>query len=75
MSTAPLVVVHPDKQSVADAGAARLVTTLLDLQAAGRSPHVSLTGGSLGSDIIASILRVPAHTAVDWSAVSVWWGD
>ena len=75
MSAAPVVVVLPDKQSVADAGAARLVTTLLDLQAAGRAPHVSLTGGSLGSAIIASILEVPAHTAVDWSKVSVWWGD
>ena len=49
--------------------------TLLDLQAAGRAPHVSLTGGSLGSAIIASILQVPARTAVDWSTVSVWWGD
>lgn len=75
MNAAPVVVVHPDKQSVADGGAARLVTTLLDLQAAGRAPHVSLTGGSLGSAIIASILQVPAHTAVDWSTVSVWWGD
>lgn len=75
MSTAPLVVIHPDKQAVADAGAARLVTALLDAQAAGRDPHVSLTGGSLGSAIIASILEVPAHTAVDWSRVSVWWGD
>lgn len=75
MSSRPTVVVHPDKQAVADAGAARLVTALLDAQAEGRAPHVVLTGGSLGSDIIASILQVPAHTAVDWSAVSVWWGD
>lgn len=75
MTAAPVVVVHPDKQAVADGGAARLVTTLIDLQAAGRAPHVSLTGGSLGSAIIASILEVPAHTAVDWSTVSVWWGD
>ncbi|TPG17890.1 6-phosphogluconolactonase [Pedococcus bigeumensis] len=74
--TAPaLVVVHPDKQAVADAGAARLVTALLDAQAQGRAPHVSLTGGSLGSAIIASLLELPAHTAVDWSTVSIWWGD
>jgi 6-phosphogluconolactonase len=69
------VVVHPDKQSVAEAGAARLVTALLDAQVEGRTPHVSLTGGSLGSAIIASLLEVPAHTAVDWSQVSIWWGD
>lgn len=75
MNAAPVVVVHPDKQAVADGGAARLVTTLLDLQAVGREPHLCLTGGSLGSAIITSILEVPAHTAVDWSTVSVWWGD
>ena len=75
MSTPPLVVVLPDKQAVADAGAARLVTALLDAQAQGRTPHVALTGGSLGSAIVTSILQVPAHTAVDWSRVSVWWGD
>lgn len=75
MSARPPVVVHPDKQAVADAGAARLVTALLDAQAEGRQPHVVLTGGSLGSAIIASLLELPAHTAVDWSAVSIWWGD
>ena len=73
--TGPRVVVHPDKQAVADAGAARLVTALLDAQAEGRSPHVSLTGGSLGSAIIASLVALPAHPAVDWSLVSIWWGD
>ncbi len=75
MTNSPTVVIHPDKQSVADAGAARLVTALLDAQAQGRAPHVSLTGGSLGSAIIASLLEVPAHTAVDWTRVSIWWGD
>jgi 6-phosphogluconolactonase len=75
VTAAPVVVVHPDKQAVADAGAARLVTALLDAQAQGRAPHVSLTGGSLGSAIIASLLALPARTAVDWSRVSIWWGD
>jgi 6-phosphogluconolactonase len=75
VSAQPSVLVLPDKQSVADAGAARLVTALLDAQAEGRAPHVALTGGSLGSAIVASVLQVPAHTSVDWSTVSVWWGD
>jgi 6-phosphogluconolactonase len=75
MTSPALVVVHPDKQAVADAGAARLVTALLDAQARGRAPQVSLTGGSLGSAIIASLLALPARTAVDWSTVSIWWGD
>ena len=75
MTGSARIVVHPDKQAVADAGAARLVTALLDAQAEGRAPHVSLTGGSLGSAIVASLLELPARTAVDWSRVSVWWGD
>ena len=71
----PVVVVHRDKQLLADASAARLVTALADAQAQGRQPHVSLTGGSMGSAIIASLVASPARGAVDWSTVSVWWGD
>jgi 6-phosphogluconolactonase len=69
------VVVHPSKQSLADAAAARLVTALVDAQSQHREPHVSLTGGSMGSAIIASLAALPARDAVDWSRVSVWWGD
>ena len=78
MSGAPpesRVVVHPSKQSLADAAAARLVTALLDAQSRDREPHVSLTGGSMGSAIIASLAALPGRDAVDWSRVSVWWGD
>ncbi len=74
-SHGPLVVVHRDKQLLADASAARLVTALVDAQAQGREPHVSLTGGSMGSAIIAALVAAPARDAVDWSTVSVWWGD
>lgn len=76
MTTSPSrVVVHPDKQSLADAAAARLLTVLLDAQSQGREPHVSLTGGSMGSAIVASLATMPGHDAVDWSRVTVWWGD
>jgi 6-phosphogluconolactonase len=71
----PQVVVHRDKQLLADASAARLVNALVDAQAQGREPHVSLTGGSMGSAIIASLVAAPGRAAVDWSTVSVWWGD
>ena len=36
---------------------------------------MALTGGSMGSAIIASVLRTPGRSAVDWSRVRVWWGD
>ena len=75
MSAPPLVVVHPNKQSLADAAAARLVTALVDAQARQPEAQVALTGGSMGSAVIASIVAVPGRSAVDWSRVRVWWGD
>lgn len=76
MSGAPVaVVVHPDKASLADCAGARLLIALLDAQAAGRDPQVALTGGSMGSAIIASLAAQPGRDAVDFSRVHVWWGD
>lgn len=69
------VVVHPGKQELSDAIAARLVTAIIDAAAVQDVVHVSLTGGSLGSDIWASVAALPARTAVDWSRVELWWGD
>ena len=71
----PLVVVHPDKQSVADAAAARFLTAVLDAQAARGQAQVVLTGGSMGSSIFTSLLQIAGRSAVDWSQVFVWWGD
>jgi 6-phosphogluconolactonase len=75
VTPAPRVVVHPSKQALADAAAARLVTALVDAQSARGEAHVSMTGGSMGSAIIASLCQVPGRAAVDWSQVHVWWGD
>lgn len=75
MTAAPRVVVHPDKQALADGAAARLVTALVDAQTRNPEAQVALTGGSMGSAIIASVLATPGRTAVDWSRVRVWWGD
>ena len=75
MTAAARVVIHPDKQSLADAAAARLVTALLDAQTRSPEAQVALTGGSMGSAIIASLCAVPARSSVDWSRVRLWWGD
>ncbi|MFC7488862.1 6-phosphogluconolactonase [Knoellia sp. CPCC 206453] len=69
------VIVHPGKQELSDAIAARLLTAIADAQAARGVVHVSLTGGSLGSDLWTSMLALPAQSAVDWSRVELWWGD
>ena len=59
------VVVHPDKQAVADAGAARLLTAIIDAQAERDEAQLALTGGSMGSTIITSLVNQPGRDAVD----------
>ena len=69
------VLVHPGKQQLSDAIAARLVTALVDAQARRDVAQLSLTGGSLGSGLWASVAALAARSSVDWSRVEVWWGD
>lgn len=69
------IVVHPDAEALASAVAARLVTRLIDVQAEGRVPHVVLTGGGVGIDVLRRLRDLPAQRAVDWSRVELFWGD
>lgn len=75
MSAAPVVVVHADPGLLAAAASARLVTRLVDAQAARGHAHVVLSGGGLGIATLAALATCPARDAVDWSALDVWWGD
>jgi 6-phosphogluconolactonase len=75
MSRSPLVVVHRDKQLLADAAAARLVTAIVDAQASRGEADIVLTGGSMGSAILTSLGSSPARDAIDWTRVNIWWGD
>lgn len=73
--TAPLVVVHPDAQTLADGTAARLLLRLMDAQSVHRPLHVGLTGGGMGSRVLAAVAASPLRDAVDWTGVHLWWGD
>ncbi|MGQ0844909.1 MAG: 6-phosphogluconolactonase [Sporichthyaceae bacterium] len=73
--SAPSVIVHRDPQTLASAVAARLVTTLVDAQAARGSASVVLTGGTVGIATLAALREMPAHDAVDWRRLDIWWGD
>ncbi len=75
MPAEPTVVVHRSAELLAQAAAARLVTRLVDLQSAGRTPSLVLTGGTIAARTYAAVTESPAHEAVDWRAVEVWWGD
>ena len=72
---APEVVVHADKDLLARAVAARLVTRVVDGQAGGGTAHVVLTGGGIGTAVLAALADAPARDAIDWSRLDIWWGD
>lgn len=74
MST-PQLVVHRDKELMAQAAAARLITKIVDAQAARGSASVVLTGGRNGNGVLAALAAAPARDAVDWSRLDLWWGD
>ncbi|WBB60056.1 6-phosphogluconolactonase [Streptomyces sp. WMMC500] len=74
MST-PQIVVHRDKELMAEAAAARLITKLVDAQSARGTASVVLTGGRNGNGLLAALAAAPARDAVDWSRLDLWWGD
>lgn len=75
MSTPPLVFVHPDEQSLAQAAAARLAGVITHSQAARNRASIVLTGGGMGAAILAALRSGPAHDVIDWSRLDLWWGD
>lgn len=75
MSPAPQLVVHRDPTVLAAAAAARLITRVVDGQAARGRAHVVLTGGTIGTAVLRAVAETPARDAVDWRGVDLWWGD
>ncbi|WP_093801396.1 6-phosphogluconolactonase [Streptomyces sp. Wb2n-11] len=72
---APQLVVHHDKELMAQAAAARLITRVVDAQASRGSASVVLTGGRNGNGLLAALASAPARDAIDWSRLDLWWGD
>ncbi|WP_433548200.1 6-phosphogluconolactonase [Streptomyces sp. CA-294286] len=75
MSGTPQLVVHRDKELMAQAAAARLITKIVDAQTARGTASVVLTGGRNGNGLLAALASSPARDAVDWSRLDLWWGD
>lgn len=75
MSNERRVIVHHDKQSLAGAVAARFITKVVDLQDEQSGVNIVLTGGSVGTAVLAAINTSPARDTIDWSRVQLWWGD
>jgi 6-phosphogluconolactonase len=73
--TTPEVIVHRDEPLLAQAAAARLVTRLVDAVSAHGTASLVLTGGGIGTAVLAELAAAPARDAVDWRHIDVWWGD
>ena len=66
---------HANAEALADDAAARTITTLVGRVGDAGVAHVCLTGGGIGTAVLAAIGRSPSVDAVDWSRVHIWWGD
>ncbi|HSZ31128.1 MAG TPA: 6-phosphogluconolactonase, partial [Pseudonocardiaceae bacterium] len=71
----PDVVVHATPEVLAAAAAARLVTRIVDVQAASGSASLVLTGGGIGIAVLRALANTQAATAVDWRQLDIYWGD
>jgi 6-phosphogluconolactonase len=72
----PEIETFPSPEALAAAVAGRLVVRLAAVQAAGRTPAVGLTGGTIAVKIHEAVVAATeGHEDVDWSSVDFWWGD
>lgn len=69
------VVISPDPSALADAVAARFLNRVAKRVDEGKLAHISLTGGSMGSAVLAAAGRIPRLRRIDWSLVHFWWSD
>jgi 6-phosphogluconolactonase len=69
------VVISPDPASLADAVAARFLNRVAKRVEEGALAHISLTGGTMGSAVLAAAARSPRRDRIDWSRVHFWWSD
>lgn len=66
---------YADADSLAEATAGRLITTLVERIEARGQAHVCLTGGRIGTAVLDAVAASPACDSVDWERVDIWWGD
>ena len=66
---------HPDPEALAESAAARLITTVVEAQASAGWASLCLTGGRIGTAVLASLAENPGCDAIDWSRIDLWCGD
>jgi len=75
VTTERRVLVHADRAALAGSVAARFLTKMIDLLDERALVHIVLTGGSVGTQVLAAIAQHPGRDSIDWARVHVWWGD
>ncbi|PKQ24829.1 MAG: 6-phosphogluconolactonase [Actinobacteria bacterium HGW-Actinobacteria-5] len=71
----PQVVRYADAAELADHAAARLLATLIELQADGHVVQVCLTGGRIAHAVYALLGEQVSDSALDPTRLELWWGD
>jgi 6-phosphogluconolactonase len=69
------VVIAADGPTLAEAVAARFLSRVSKRVEEGKLAHVSLTGGAMGSAVLAAAARSSRLQTIDWSRVHFWWSD
>lgn len=69
------VLVHADKAALVESVATRFLTKLTDILHEQGHAHVVLTGGSVGTGVLAAINDSPERDSVNWADIHFWWGD
>lgn len=75
MASGAQILVHASTDEVAEALATRLMSRLTEIQQAGRTPQVALTGGRIATQAYQRLGQHGRSSAVDWTRVGLWWGD
>ena len=75
MSAELETVAHPDPESLAADGAGRVLDVLAAAQRQRGTASVVLTGGSMGTAVLAALAASARRDEVDWTRVDVWWSD
>lgn len=69
------VVISPDAGTLASAVAERLLVRLIRRSSAGKTSHLVLTGGAIGTEVLRAAGSHERRGEVDWTTVHLWWGD
>jgi 6-phosphogluconolactonase len=73
--TSSAVVVHDSKDDLVTAVAERFVSIVRALHEGKSVVHVCLTGGTVGTAVLAAIAEDSQAASVEWHRVHFWWGD